>query len=234
MPQSYYDAADAAGMIFQNSLLEARLARYPAFLMLGERPEFQALATDQAFSEMRMRQASLNEVMQHGTVKAVVENPDMLRMLWSIVEPNLADLNAFLTNGVSEKFAGQPLIGRWNFNARGTTAALRKTRPNIPATEMQRFRRTVVTPYFRTRLVIGLEGTEQKVVIKDLPSLRENPAPGNPLTMQNGQGSWSGRGSLFQLEFTLADGEMKIPAVLEAGRLSLTVNKNVIVFERED
>jgi len=234
MPPSYYDAADAAGTIFQNSLLEARLARYPAFLMLGERPEFQALATDQAFSEMRMRQASLNEVMQYGPVKTVVENPDTLRMLWSIVEPNLTDLNAFLTNGVSEKYAEQPLIGRWNFNARGTASAMRKARPNITATEMQRFRRTVETLYSRTRLVIGLEGTEQKVVIKDLPSLKENPAPGTPLTMQNGQGTWNGSDSRYQLEITLADGELKIPAVLEAGRLLLTVNKSVIVFERED
>lgn len=234
MPRSYYDAADAAGIIFQNSLLEARLARYPAFLMLGERPEFQALATDREFSEMRMGQASLNRVMQYGPIKAIVENPDTLRMLWSLVEPNLADLNVFLTNGVSDKFADQPLIGRWNFDARSTAAALRKARPNITATEMQRFRRTMDTLYSRTRLVIGLEGAEQKVVIKDLPSVKENPPPGTPLTLQNGQGTWSGGGSRYQLDFTLADGELKIPAGLESGRLLLTINKNVIVFERED
>jgi hypothetical protein len=36
------------------------------------------------------------------------------------------------------------------------------------------------------------------------------------------------------LDFTLADGEQKMPGTLEGGRLSLTMNKTVIVFERED
>ena len=38
---TYYDTADLAGLIFQNSLLEARLIRYPGLLSLGERAEFQ-------------------------------------------------------------------------------------------------------------------------------------------------------------------------------------------------
>ncbi len=38
MPQAWYDAADVAGLIYKNPLLEARLARYPAFLGLAERP----------------------------------------------------------------------------------------------------------------------------------------------------------------------------------------------------
>ena len=38
MPEIWYDAADLAGLIYNNPLSEARLARYPAFLGLAERP----------------------------------------------------------------------------------------------------------------------------------------------------------------------------------------------------
>ena len=48
MPQVWYDSADLAGLIYNNPLSEARLARYPAFLGLAERPEFQDMANDTA------------------------------------------------------------------------------------------------------------------------------------------------------------------------------------------
>src|SRR5438105_1128912 len=43
---AYYDAADIAGLIYNNPLIEARLSRYPGILGLAERPEFQDLAND--------------------------------------------------------------------------------------------------------------------------------------------------------------------------------------------
>jgi hypothetical protein len=50
MPQVWYDSADLAGLIYKNPLSEARLARYPAFLSLAERPEFQDMANDTQFT----------------------------------------------------------------------------------------------------------------------------------------------------------------------------------------
>lgn len=104
MPEKYYDAADLAGLIFQNSLLEARLSRYPAFLSLGEKPEFQALGQDKQLAEMRLRQASIRQVLDRPAVQAIVENPNTLNLLWSIVGPDLKDLRAFLETGKSEKY----------------------------------------------------------------------------------------------------------------------------------
>ena len=54
MPQIWYDAADLAGLLYKNPLSEARLARYPAFLGLAERQEFQDLASDQQFTELAL------------------------------------------------------------------------------------------------------------------------------------------------------------------------------------
>src|SRR4051812_19949132 len=53
LPESYYETADVVGLVYNNALLEARLARYPAFLTLAEKPEFQDIANDAQFTEMR-------------------------------------------------------------------------------------------------------------------------------------------------------------------------------------
>src|ERR1051325_10317659 len=52
LPDSYYDAADVAGMLYANPLLEARVAHYPAFLGFAERPEFKELGNDKVFIDM--------------------------------------------------------------------------------------------------------------------------------------------------------------------------------------
>jgi hypothetical protein len=231
LPASYYEAADITGRLYQNSLLEARLSRYPAFLMLGERQEFQTLAADQTFAEMRVRQAPLAEVLQYDPVKQMVNNPDILRMIWGIAQPNLKDLNNYLTNGVSETFASQPIIGRWAFNARATAAEVRRARPNIAASEMQRFRRTIEALYSRMQLVIGLEGTEKKLVVKQYP--KPPTQPGAALELQNLQGTWGESGARYELAVVFPEGEQKLSATLEGDRLAVTMDKNVVVFERE-
>ena len=55
MPQVWYDSADFVGLIYNNPLSEARLSRYPALLSLGERPEFQDIAQDTSFMDIRLK-----------------------------------------------------------------------------------------------------------------------------------------------------------------------------------
>ena len=92
MPKSYYTAAEIVGLIYHNDLLESRLSRYPAFLSLGEKGEFQDIANDKEFNEFRMRQPTFMELVNHGKSQELINNPDLLREIWSIAEPNLDDL----------------------------------------------------------------------------------------------------------------------------------------------
>src|SRR5437762_7273437 len=92
MPAAYYQAADIVGLIYHNPLLQARLSRYPAFLALAERPEFQDLANDTAFTEMQMRQAPIMEMLNYPKVQAIVKNPDLVKTIEDTVKPNLLDL----------------------------------------------------------------------------------------------------------------------------------------------
>src|ERR1017187_2587652 len=53
LPPAYYEAADIAGLIYQNpQLVQRRLSHYPALLSLEERPDFQAIANDTALAEL--------------------------------------------------------------------------------------------------------------------------------------------------------------------------------------
>lgn len=233
MPASYYDAADVAGLLYKNPLLEARLARYPAFLMLSERPDFRMLADDPAFTDIRIRQGSLAELLQLGPVQAVVKNPDTLRTIWNVVQPNLKDLRAYLETGISEKYADQPILGRWTFSPRGTLAAIRRNQPNISSTQMNRLRQIALNPYLGARLVIGLEGGEGRLVLKGFPSGRPPTSPGAPADTLNSQGTWEGTGERYSLKFTLGETDITALGVIEGERLTLTLAGNPIVFERE-
>jgi len=228
MPASFYEAADIAGKLYQNPLLEARLSRYPAFLMLGELPEFQTLAADQTFTEMRTRGDSAAQLNAYGPMQAITGSPDMLQKIWSIVEPNLKDLGVFLETGKSDKFAEEPILGRWNCSIRQTVAAIRRARPNITAREMAAARVSVQSYYSKARLVVG---TENQVVVKEFPNLKS--APGSPIGYLSAQGTWTGANGNYSMDFNLGGTDFKSSTVIEGDRMTVTMDKASVVFERE-
>lgn len=155
LPVSYYDAADLAGTLYQNPMCEARLLRYPGFLSLGETPEFQTLGQDSGFADMRVKQTPLREVMQYPAVKAIFDNPDLLRKIWATVQPDMKDLSGFLVTGKSAKCDGEPLLGRWTFDANRTVLLYRRTKPNMPAGEAARLRAWITEKFPKSSLVAG-------------------------------------------------------------------------------
>lgn len=228
MPPSFYDAADVMGKLYQNPLLEARLSRYPAFLMLGEQPEFQTLAKDQVFTEMRSRGDSAAQLYNYGSVQAIAANPEALQKIWGIAEPNLKDMSAFLETGKSEKFADETILGRWNCSIRGTVAALRRAKPNLTAREMAAARGTLQALYSKAHMVVGTEG---QVVVKDYPN--PNTAAGSPPEYLTVQGTWTGANGNYRLEFNLGGKDFKPSTVIEGDRMTMMVDRAAVVFDRE-
>src|SRR5882724_6505204 len=137
MPESYYEAADMLGLIYHNDLLEGRLSQYPAFLAMGELAEFQDIANDKDFTELRQRQPPIAEIMGHPKAQAILNNPALLREIWGIVSPNLSDLQDFLKTGKSAKYDGEAIVGRWDFDVTGSLNYLKRLKPNIGFNEMQ-------------------------------------------------------------------------------------------------
>jgi len=229
-PESYYETADIAGLVYQNSPLEARLKRYPPFLILGEDPAFQKLGSDTAFADMRLRQAPLKEVLADGNVDAILKNAALIDEIWSTVEPNLQDLDEYLHTGISPRFSDETLYGRWRFNASASAASLRKDRPNISSKEMKRTRQILEYSFGRASLVIG---TEERLVAKDF-STPAATVPGQPPPpSERSQGRWRKSGDDYKMTFDAGGKEVHLDAVVQGERLTVSGFEFPLVFDRE-
>jgi hypothetical protein len=246
MPGVYYEAADLVGLIYHNDLLEARLSRYPAFLSLGELPEFQTIANDTAFTELRQRQPPIMDILHHSDVQAILKNTDLLTRIWNTVAPNLKDLEAFLRTGVSEKYDSERILGRWDFNVNRALGVSRQLKPNMGSIEMRRLKLAMSLEFAKTTLVATLD---KNVYIKNIGKLQFAPPapgqggrgakPGAPSLAgmipqisgtENFQGQWSSDGASYKMAI---QDHGTFDAVVEGDELRITGYQFPMVFDRE-
>jgi hypothetical protein len=226
---SYYDTADLAGLLYQNSLLEARLLRYPGFLSLGERQEFQDIGSDTGFTEMRLKRAPIREVLDYPKAQAIFKNPDLQRQVWATLQPDLADVRTYLETGKSAKYDAEPLLGRWLFDANGSVMAYRRAKPNLPANEAPKLKRWMAEIFGKTSLVAA---PDQMIVLKNFPKIKSQPGAAPSAEMQTLQGKWKKDGNDYELE--LGGGTDKRTAKFEGNRLVVSADGTAVVFVKED
>ena len=228
---NYYDTADLAGLIFQNSLLEARLIRYPGLLSLGERPEFQALGQDTTFAETRLKGGTINEVLANPSAKAIFDSGELLRLTLSTLKPDLKDIGYFLTNGVSQNPAyADPLLGRWRFDSTGTMLAYRRTKPNIAGGEATRIR-TWMHERFAKCVVVA--APDKTLALKNFAPGKLLPGLPSAAELKNLKGEWKEDGTT-SYEFILEGGTDKRTAKFEGNRLMIQGDGAAIAFTKED
>lgn len=230
LPEDYYKMADLAGLLCQNSDLGPRLVRYPAFLSLVERSDFQQLAQDSSFTGGWQGRVPIGQLLNDPQVKAILKNNDLINTVLGLVKDNLDDLLTYLKTGQSPKYDSEKILGRWDFDVNSTVAQLRRSRPNIPSQEMKQVRAYMVSAYSQTEFIAG---TDQQAFLKNLPHA----------TMQNGQvttektdytGQWNKDDSHYEL--TLSDGNQSenMRAEIFNDRLTMTNKTDALVFDREN
>lgn len=225
---NFYDVADLAGLLFNNPLLEARLSRYPAFLGLAERQEFQELGNDGEFTNMRVQKEPFQNVMGNLRVQAIINNPELAHLVQDTVVTNLTDIRTFLDTGRSPKYESEKILGRWRFDVNSAFSALRRARPAVSGNEMQRIKRWMTGVFDKTVLIAT---TEKLAYIKSLPSLKiPTPNAQPPAAPQNLQGKWDETGGKYLFSFAATD----LVASLEGGRLSMNSEGMTLVFVHED
>lgn len=229
MTDAFYETADLTGLLYQNSLLEARLLRYPGLLTLGEKPEFQTLGQDAAFAEMRLKGASINEVLEQPSAKAVFANPELLKEIWATIQPDLKDLRAFLETGKSAKYDGEKLLGRWRFDSSGSMLAYRRLKPGIMGTEANRIR---VWLHERFGKAVIVAAPDKMVALKDVSELKLQPGQATPPNPRTLKGTWKADG--LDYEFDLEGGTEKRTAKFEGRFLILAGDGISIAFAKED
>lgn len=230
MSESYYQASDILGLVYHNDLLESRLSRYPAFLALGERPEFQDIANDKDFTELRLRQPPVSEIIDNPKAQTIINNPDLLKEIWAIAVPDLADLEKFLTTGQSAKYDNEKILGRWIFSPNAALALIKKAKPNLGSTDMQRLRRVLFLTMAKANLIAA---PDKKVIVKNVGVLRPNSNPKVPPTVdkQTWQGQWDGDNGKYT--FTIEGRKEVLSGQVEGDRLSITGGEVSLAFDRE-
>ena len=232
MPPEWYEAADVAGLIYRNPLLEARLSRYPAFLGLAERQEFQDIGNDTQFTELRQRGEPIKAALDQPTAQTILQNPDLLKLIWATVAPELKDLPAFLATGKSAKYDSEKILGRWNFNASVAMSLLRRAKPNISSTDMQKWKKWMVPAFSKTSFVAM---TDHQVILKNVPQIKPAvgaaPAGGGPQTLK---GQWKASDGKYQLAVSGGSRDEVLSATLEGDRLTIAMEGMDLAFDRED
>jgi hypothetical protein len=233
LPQTWYEAADVAGLIFQNPLAEARLSRYPALLGLAERPEFQELGSDNDFTNLRMSREPIMKVLEYPKAQAILENPDLLRLIWATIVPELKDLPSYLVTCKSPKYDSEKILGRWSFNPNVTMSLLRRAKPNISSTDMQKWKRWMVSAFAKTSFVAM---TDHQAILKSVPQIRQTaagaaPTPEGPQTLK---GQWKAADGKYQLALSGPGRDEALVATLEGDRLSIPMEGLYLAFDRED
>ncbi len=232
LPEIWYDAADLAGLIYNNPLTEARLARYPAFLGLAERPEFQDMSSDPQFNELLLRPAPIMELLDHPKAQAVIENPDLLNLLWTTVATDIKDVPSYLATGRSAKYDPEKILGRWNFNVNVTMALFRRARPNISSKEMLNWKRWMVSAFSKASFVAM---TDHQAILKNVPQVRLPAAGTAPASApQTLKGQWKDLDGKYQLALSGGSRDESVTATIEGDRLTIGGEGTGLVFDRED
>lgn len=230
MPQVWYDSADLAGLIYNNPLSEARLAHYPAFLGLADRPEFQTIGGDTQFTEMRQKRMPIVDLFNYPSVQAILNNADLMNAIWTTVVPNMKDLTAYLQSGKSAKYDPETILGRWNFDVGVGLAMTLRTRLNISSRDMQKLKEWFVAAYSKTKFEAR---TDHQAIFKNLPAVGSPGSPGGT-GPKNYQGQWKNEDSKYQISVSIAGRESNLAASIEQDRLTITGDGMNLVFNRED
>ncbi|HVU99823.1 MAG TPA: CvpA family protein [Verrucomicrobiae bacterium] len=225
-PNAYYETADIVGLVYNNSLLEARLSNYPAFLTLGEKPEFQDIAHDNQFTEMRQNHEPILKLIDYPKTQALLKNPALMKDIRAVLVPNLKDLKTYLETGKSPKFDEQPILGRWDFDLNYTVFLLHKAKPNISATQLKKEKQLLAAAFSKASLVAT---TENEVFLKNVPKTISGTPSGD---LQNVKGKWEGDGGKYIV--SVANGGGDLAANADMDRLTLQGEGVNLAFTRED
>ena len=229
MPTNYYLAADIVGLIYKNPLLEGRLSRYPAIISLSEQPTFQDLANDTAFTEMRMRQASLLELMNYPKVQAILQNPELVKTVTNALLPNLADLQAFLMTAKSQTFDDE-IYGHWDFDVNGAMALFRKSHPNMTPLETKKRRDAFIIDFAKTTFVAA---PPDMAVLKGYPHINLSSKPPT-IELQNSQGHWTGINGTYTVNLQVDGRDQQLSGEIHGDRLALSNSEVSLGFVKDD
>ena len=237
-----YKTADMIGLLYNNKELQSRLQDYPLFMSLTENADLMGMVTNENFAVLLPVQTNVALIYKDPTTASLLAHPEIQRCL---NELDYDDLTAFLTKGKSEKYAAEPMIGKWQLDIASTVKQFARGNPKVTANESNRIKAMIRLKMFDYRLVTT---PDQKVFVKAtqkslpafgsllatrfLPPTAYPPMPTNaPPTLYSG--TWKKEGDKYQVSITTEAGEKGGDvSFVEGGKLAALVGPNTLVFSR--
>ena len=240
---AFTQTADLIGLLYHNKELQARLPDYPLFMSLAENGELQNSFTNETYSVLLPARTNVSVFLKNPTTETIMNHPEIQRV---IKEVDLADLISFLKTGRSEKYAKEPMVGRWQLDINSTVKQYARADPKLTVPNQNRLRGML---RFRMGDYLLVTTPDEKVYVKGtqkpLPGFGAlltqlfqvppaPPAPTNqPPTLFTG--SWKKEGDKYQITIQTEQGEKTADAnFVENGKLSAGVGPNTLVFYRID
>lgn len=236
----FFQTGDVLGLLYHNPELQERLTEYPQFLSLNEVGEFQSTFTNDTFKVLLPAKTNVAYLLKDPGFRPLLVHPEFQR---NAQELDPADLLAFLKTGKSEKYAKEPLVGKWQVDINSTVRQFARANPKITANDQGRLRtllRVAVADY--TLLVtpdekVFVKGRRDPIAFAGLlsPGYRFAQLEENVQVKTVTSGTWKKEGDKFQFTVQTPGGERTADASLvEGGKLAAPVGANTLVFARLD
>jgi hypothetical protein len=222
IPPKIYQASDVADLVLHNPLLKSRIAHYPPFLTLGQRPEFQALANDEALFEMIDRQASIRDIIKYPSVQAIVTNTELTSQIYGILGNDLSDLQEYLNTGKSPKFDDETILGVWTVDPHASVALERKRHPGMTPPQIEKLREDMYPLITDLSLTVT---TDNQIILK-----KQMAGSDNPTTVA--VGTWKKDGT-YEVTIPGSKPETTEIEIDEGDTMLLPKDGYVLVFDKE-
>ncbi|MGZ4961301.1 MAG: CvpA family protein [Limisphaerales bacterium] len=220
-PKQTYQAADIVGLVMHNPLLESRLAHYPPFLTLGERPEFKDLGNDVQLQQMIQSQASIGDILKNAKVQALVTNTAVTQEITQLVANDLEDLSEYLKTGHSAKYDPQAILGVWKIDRDATFAQEKRKLQNPTPLNITKLRNSLMPVMASLNLTVT---TDHNFIIKK--------DTGNGLQVI-GTGTWKKEGDGYQINLPGNQPDNAEVVIKGDDQLLMPRNGVTMVFSKE-
>lgn len=217
----YFEIVDVLAEWFHQPNVQSSFATYPPFIPLAERADFQAMGNDVQTQEFLFKMPGLPQLLEHSKIGALLVNPKFLDQVLGLLESDLADLKGYIRTLKSEKYDGEKILGRWDFNMFNTV------------NENKRARRMTVMQVnaMRALLASQLDGVTLLATV-DKKILVRKTAPDGNITRREGTWKSDGDGK-YQVTIPVGDDRsLDIAVTAEAKKLNGTAAGYAVVFDR--
>lgn len=237
--------ADVLGLLYHNKELQARLPDYPLFMSLAENAELQTAFTNETYAVLLPARTNVSLILKDPTTETIMNHPEIQRV---VKEVDLTDLLNYLKTGKSEKYAKEPMIGKWQLDISSTVKQVSRADTKLMTTVNQNRLRYLLRLRMADYLVVTTP--DEKVFVKGtqkplggfagllgqrfVVSAQLPPPPTNqPPTILSG--TWKKEGDKYQVTITTEQGEKAAEATfVENGKLMTGIGANLLVFDRVD